>query len=103
MGSAAAPVRSKPPGPWPLGRECFKNVIFGRVQYLSCDFMPLQGLQKFEEKIERQLRFLEIRKHIIERKFERQIRLFEQKRDDIGKKIEERIKKFQLKRGLRLD
>ena len=65
--------------------------------------MPLQALQKFEEKIERQLRFLEIRKHIIERKFERQIRLFEQKRDDIGKKIEERIKQFELKRGLRLD
>jgi phosphatidylethanolamine/phosphatidyl-N-methylethanolamine N-methyltransferase len=65
--------------------------------------MPLQALQKFEEKIERQLRFLEIRKHIIERKFERQIRLFEQKRDDIGKKIEERIKQFELKRGLRFD
>ena len=65
--------------------------------------MPLQALQKFEEKIERQLRFLEIRKHIIERKFGRQIRLFEQKRDDIGKKIEERIRQFELKRGIRLD
>jgi phosphatidylethanolamine/phosphatidyl-N-methylethanolamine N-methyltransferase len=65
--------------------------------------MPLQALQKFEEKIERQLRFLEIRKHIIERKFGRQIRLFEQKRDDIGKRIEERIRQFELKRGIRLD
>jgi phosphatidylethanolamine/phosphatidyl-N-methylethanolamine N-methyltransferase len=69
--------------------------------------MPLQALQKFEQKIERQLRFLEIRKHIIERKFERQIRLFEQKRDDFGKKIEkkieERIRQFELKRGIRLD
>jgi phosphatidylethanolamine/phosphatidyl-N-methylethanolamine N-methyltransferase len=65
--------------------------------------MPLQTLQKFEEKIERQLRFLEVRKHIIERKFGRQIRLFEQKRDDIGKKIEERIRQFEHKRGIRLD
>jgi phosphatidylethanolamine/phosphatidyl-N-methylethanolamine N-methyltransferase len=65
--------------------------------------MPLQALQKFEQKFERQLRFLEIRKHIIERKFERQFRLFEQKRDGIGKKIEERIRQFELKKGIRLD
>ena len=65
--------------------------------------MPLQALQNFERKIERQLRFLEIRKHIIERKFGRQIRLFEQKRDGIGKKIEERIRQFELKKGIRLD
>jgi phosphatidylethanolamine/phosphatidyl-N-methylethanolamine N-methyltransferase len=65
--------------------------------------MPLQALQKFEEKIERQLRFLEIRKHIIERKFGRQIRLFEQKRDDIGKKIEELVRQFEHKRGIRFD
>jgi phosphatidylethanolamine/phosphatidyl-N-methylethanolamine N-methyltransferase len=65
--------------------------------------MPLQALQKFEEKIERQLRFLEIRKHIIERKFGRQIRLFEQKRDDLGKKIEELVRQFEHKRGIRFD
>jgi len=65
--------------------------------------MPLPTLQKFEHRIERQLRFFEIRKHIIERKIERQIRLFEQKRDDIGKKIERQIKQFELKRGIRLD
>ena len=65
--------------------------------------MPLQALQKFEQKIERQLRVFEIRKHIIERKCERQFRLFEQKRDGIGKKIEERIRQFELKKGIRLD
>ena len=65
--------------------------------------MPLQALQKFEQKIERQLRSLEIRKHLFERKVERQIRLFEQKRDGIGKKIEERIRQFELKRGLLFD
>src|SRR6202163_2412016 len=65
--------------------------------------MPLQALQKFEQKIERQLRVFEIRKHIIERKFERQFRLFEQKRDGIGKKIEERIRQVELKKGTRLD
>ena len=48
--------------------------------------MSLPALQKFEQKIERQLRLLEAKKHIIERKIERQIRLFEQKRDGIGKK-----------------
>jgi phosphatidylethanolamine/phosphatidyl-N-methylethanolamine N-methyltransferase len=65
--------------------------------------MPLQALQRFEEKIGRQFRLLEVRKNIIERKIERQFRLFEQKRDDIGKKIEERIKQFELKKGIRLD
>ncbi len=65
--------------------------------------MPLQALQKFEEQIERQLRFLEVRKHIIERKFGRQIRLFEQKRDGIGKKIEDLVRQFELKRGIRFD
>src|ERR1700693_342882 len=65
--------------------------------------MALPALQKFEQQIGRQLRFLEIRKHIIERKIERQIRLFEQKRDAIGKKIETQIKQFELKKGIRLD
>ena len=65
--------------------------------------MPLPALQKFEQKIERQFRLLEVRKNIIERKIERHIRLFERKRDGIGKIIEERIKQFELKRGTRLD
>ena len=65
--------------------------------------MPLPALQRFEQKVERQLRLLEFRKNIIERKIERQIRLFEQKRDGIGKKIEQQIKQFELKRGIRLD
>ena len=65
--------------------------------------MPLPALQKFEQKVERQLRLLEARKNIIERKIERQIRLFEQKRDGIGRKIEQQIKQFELKRGIRLD
>ena len=65
--------------------------------------MPLPALEKFEQKIGRQLRVLEVRKHIIERKIERQIRLFEQKRDGIGKKIERQIKQFELKKGIRLD
>ena len=65
--------------------------------------MPLPALQKFEHKVERQIRLLEARKHIIERKIERQIRLFEQKRDGIGKKIEKQIKQFELKKGIRLD
>jgi phosphatidylethanolamine/phosphatidyl-N-methylethanolamine N-methyltransferase len=65
--------------------------------------MPLPALQKFERKIERQIRFFEARKHIIERKIERQFRLFGQKRDDIGKKIEERVRQFEQKRGIRLD
>jgi phosphatidylethanolamine/phosphatidyl-N-methylethanolamine N-methyltransferase len=65
--------------------------------------MPLPTLQKFEQKIGRQLRLLEFRKTIIERKIEHQIRLFEQKRDGIGRKIEQQIKQFELKRGIRLD
>jgi phosphatidylethanolamine/phosphatidyl-N-methylethanolamine N-methyltransferase len=65
--------------------------------------MPLPALQRFEHKIERQLRFFEVRKNIIERKIERQIRLFEQKRDGIGKKIEQQIRQFEVKRGIRLD
>ena len=67
------------------------------------NLMPLPALQRFEKKIGRQLRFLEIRKNIIERKIDRQIRLFEQKRDGIGKKIERQIKQFELKKGIRLD
>jgi phosphatidylethanolamine/phosphatidyl-N-methylethanolamine N-methyltransferase len=47
--------------------------------------MSLPALQKFEQKIERQ------------------IRLFEQKRDGIGKKIEQQIRQFELKKGIRLD
>src|ERR1700688_4756431 len=65
--------------------------------------MSLPALQKFEQRIERQIRLFEARKHIIERKIERQIRLFEQKRDGIGKKIEAQIRQFELKRGIRLD
>lgn len=65
--------------------------------------MPLPGLQKFERKIERQIRLLEVKKHLIERKIERQIRLFEQKRDGIGKRIEGQIRQFERKKGIRLD
>src|SRR3984885_1951805 len=65
--------------------------------------MPLPALQKFEQKIGRHLRLLEVRKNIIERKIGKQIRLFEQKRGGIGKKIEERIRQFERKRGIRLD
>ena len=65
--------------------------------------MPLPALQKFERRIERQLRLMEVRKTVIERKIERQIRVFEEKRDGIGKKIEEQIRQFEHKRGIRLD
>jgi phosphatidylethanolamine/phosphatidyl-N-methylethanolamine N-methyltransferase len=65
--------------------------------------MALPALHKFERKIERQIRFFEVRKNFIERKIERQIRLFEQKRNAIGKKIEHQIKQFELKKGIRLD
>jgi phosphatidylethanolamine/phosphatidyl-N-methylethanolamine N-methyltransferase len=65
--------------------------------------MPLQTLQKFERKIERQIRLFEVRKSLLERKIERQFRLFEQRRDGIGKKIEAQIRQFESKRGIRLD
>lgn len=65
--------------------------------------MPLPALQKFERKIERQIRLLEARKYLIERKIDRHIRLFEQKRDDIGKRIEDQIRQFERRRGTRLD
>jgi phosphatidylethanolamine/phosphatidyl-N-methylethanolamine N-methyltransferase len=65
--------------------------------------MPLPALQKFEQKIERQIRILEARKYLIERKIERQIRLFEAKRDSIGKKIEQQVHQFERKKGIRLD
>jgi phosphatidylethanolamine/phosphatidyl-N-methylethanolamine N-methyltransferase len=65
--------------------------------------MSLPALQKFEQKIERQIRLLEAKKYLIERKIERQIRLFEQRRDGIGKKIEEQIRQFEQKKGIRLD
>lgn len=65
--------------------------------------MPLPALQKFERKIERQIRLFEARKYLIERKIDRHIRLFEQKRDDIGKRIEEQIRQFERRRGTRLD
>src|SRR5579859_6390155 len=69
--------------------------------------MSLPALQKFERKIERQLRLLEVGKTIIERKIERHIRQFELRRDDLGKKIEktieQRIRQFELKKGIRLD
>ena len=69
--------------------------------------MSLPALQKFERKIEQQLRLLEVGKTLIERRIERHIRQFEQHRDDIGKKIEQtieqRIRQFELKKGIRLD
>jgi phosphatidylethanolamine/phosphatidyl-N-methylethanolamine N-methyltransferase len=65
--------------------------------------MPLPALRTFEQRIERQLRLLDLKKSIIERNIGRHIRLFEKKRDDLGKKIEERIKLFENKRGIRLD
>jgi phosphatidylethanolamine/phosphatidyl-N-methylethanolamine N-methyltransferase len=69
--------------------------------------MALTALRTFEERIERQLRLLELRKTVIERNIGRHIRLFERRRDDIGKKIEEKIedhiRQFERKRGIRLD
>jgi phosphatidylethanolamine/phosphatidyl-N-methylethanolamine N-methyltransferase len=65
--------------------------------------MALPALQKFEQKIGRQIRLLEFRKNVIEHKIGKQFRLFEQKRDGIGKKIEQQIRQFELKRGIRLD
>src|SRR6201996_4551571 len=65
--------------------------------------MSLPALQKFEKQIGRHIRFLELRKTMIERKIERQIRRFEQKRDGFGKKIEAQIRQFELKRGIRFD
>src|SRR3984885_13116181 len=65
--------------------------------------MPLPALQKFEKKIGRQLRLLEVRKTIIERKIGRQFRLFEQKRNGIGKEIDRAIKQFERNKGIRLD
>jgi phosphatidylethanolamine/phosphatidyl-N-methylethanolamine N-methyltransferase len=65
--------------------------------------MQLPALQRFEQKVERQIRLLEAKKYLIERKIERQIRVFEQKRDSIGKKIEQQVRQFELKKGIRLD
>jgi phosphatidylethanolamine/phosphatidyl-N-methylethanolamine N-methyltransferase len=65
--------------------------------------MSVPALRKFERKIERQVRILELSKTLIERKIERQMKLFEQKRNGIGKKIERQIKEFERKRGIRLD
>jgi phosphatidylethanolamine/phosphatidyl-N-methylethanolamine N-methyltransferase len=65
--------------------------------------MPLPALQKFEERLERQVRLLGAKKYLIERKIGRHIRLLEQTRDGIGKKIEERIRQFERKKGIRLD
>ena len=65
--------------------------------------MPRTALRTFEERIERQLRLLELKKTIIERNIGRHIRLFEQRRDDIGKRIEDQIRQFERKRGIRLD
>jgi phosphatidylethanolamine/phosphatidyl-N-methylethanolamine N-methyltransferase len=65
--------------------------------------MPLMALRTFEERIERQLRLLELKKTVLERNIGRHIRLFEQRRDDIGKKIEEQICRFERKRGTQLD
>jgi phosphatidylethanolamine/phosphatidyl-N-methylethanolamine N-methyltransferase len=57
----------------------------------------------FEQKVERQLRLLELSKILIERKLGRQFRLLDQKRDGISKKIEQKIRQFERKRGIRLD
>src|ERR1700722_593254 len=65
--------------------------------------MPLMALRTFEERIERQLRLLELKKSMLERNIGRHIRLFERRRDDFGKKIEERICQFERKRGIGLD
>ncbi len=65
--------------------------------------MPVPGLLRFEQKVERQLRILELSKALIERKIGRQFRLLEQRRDGIGKKIDEQIRQFERKRGIRLD
>jgi phosphatidylethanolamine/phosphatidyl-N-methylethanolamine N-methyltransferase len=60
--------------------------------------MSLTALRTFEERIERQLRLLELKKSIIER-----IRLFERRRDDIGRKIEDQIRQFEHNRGIQID
>jgi phosphatidylethanolamine/phosphatidyl-N-methylethanolamine N-methyltransferase len=65
--------------------------------------MPVPGLQMLEQKVERQLRLLELSKTLIERKLGRQFRLLDQKRDGISKKIEQKIRQFERKRGIRLD
>lgn len=69
--------------------------------------MSLPALHKFERKIERQLRLLEVGKTLIERRIGRHIRQFETRRDDLGRKIEQgieqRIRQFELKKGIRLD
>ncbi len=65
--------------------------------------MLVPGLQMFEQKVERQLRLLELSKTLIERKLGRQFRLLDQKRDGISKKIEQKIRQFERKRGIRLD
>jgi phosphatidylethanolamine/phosphatidyl-N-methylethanolamine N-methyltransferase len=65
--------------------------------------MPLTALRTFEERIERQLRLLEVKKTIIERNIGRHIRLFERRCDDLGEKIEDQIRQFERKRGIQLD
>jgi phosphatidylethanolamine/phosphatidyl-N-methylethanolamine N-methyltransferase len=65
--------------------------------------MPLMALRTFEERIERQLRLLELKKSILERNIGRHIRLFERRRDDFSKKIEDQIRQFERKRGTQLD
>jgi phosphatidylethanolamine/phosphatidyl-N-methylethanolamine N-methyltransferase len=67
------------------------------------DAMALPALQKFERRIERQLRLLEVSKTVIERRIEHQLRVFERKSVDVGKKIEEQIREFERKRAIRLD
>src|SRR5580692_4469034 len=65
--------------------------------------MALPALQRFEQKIGRQIRLLEFRKNVIERKIEKQVRLFGQRRNGIGKKIEKQIRLFEARRGIRFD
>jgi phosphatidylethanolamine/phosphatidyl-N-methylethanolamine N-methyltransferase len=65
--------------------------------------MPLSALHAFEQRIERQLRLLELRKSILERNIGRHIRLFDSRHGGLGRKIEEKIREFERKRGIRLD
>jgi phosphatidylethanolamine/phosphatidyl-N-methylethanolamine N-methyltransferase len=65
--------------------------------------VSLTALRTFEERIERQLRLLELKKTVIERNIGRHIRLFERRRDDISRKIEDHIREFERRRGIRLD
>jgi phosphatidylethanolamine/phosphatidyl-N-methylethanolamine N-methyltransferase len=53
--------------------------------------MPMQALQRLEKKIERQIRFFELKKGAIERRFGRRIREFEQKK---GIRLDDEVRFF---------